>query len=358
MDGERRLAGSLGDRLRTVLAPWLPSRSDAAIVAVKSARAIAETANKAHKTSKTVRRKAKKFKEAVIGESVYIPKLSAYDDNRDRGLFAALEKRLPPRGSGLAASLAFVLVCAGLGLHFGGGYERAVYFYGAPRDIAARTVGFEISKVSVTGTVELSEQEVIDLSGVTSVQSLAFLDADKVQNKLLENPLIAEAEVRKLFPNRLTIRIKERSPSALWQKDGEIHLVAQDGAIIDSMKDDRFSRLPHVVGEGANLRVAEFATLLEAAGDLKPKIRAGVLVSDRRWNLKMANGVDVKLPEYGAAEAVRALARLDREAQVLDRAIISVDLRLPGRAAFRLTEEAAAQRAEALKKKPDGKKKA
>ncbi len=187
------------------------------------------------------------------------------------------------------------------------------------------------------------------------MQSLAFLDADAVKQRLLANPLIAEAEVRKLFPNRLTIKISERTPFALWQKDGDIHLISADGAIIDRMQDDRFKRLPHVVGEGANTRAAEYTALLAAAGDLAKKVRAGVLVSGRRWNLKLENGVDVKLPEFGAEAALRELARLDREAQVLDRAIISVDLRLPGRAAFRLTEEAAAERAEAMKKKPDGK---
>ncbi len=350
MDGQGRFFGSLK--------AWLPSRTDAAIVAAHSAKAIAETATAARATSKKVRRKAKKLKEAVVGESIYIPKLSAYDDERDRGIFVALERYRPPRGAAFAASLAFIIACGAFGVHVGGGYERAVYMHGSPQDVAARLAGFDISQVSVTGSVELTEQEVIDLSGVTSVQSLAFLDADKVQARLLENPLIAEAEVRKLFPNRLSIRIKERTPFALWQKDGELHLVAQDGEIIDSMKDDRFQHLPQVVGDGANLRASEYIALLAAAGDLRPKIRAGMLVSDRRWNLKMANGVDVKLPEYDADAALRELARLDREAQVLDRAIVSVDLRLPGRAAFRLTEEAAAERAEALKKKSDGKKKA
>jgi cell division protein FtsQ len=354
MDGERRLAGSLKERSAAFLRPWMPSRGDAAIVAVQSAKAIAETAHRAKAAGKKAKRKAKKFKEAVVGESVYIPKLSAYDDARDHGLFARLDRYLPPRGAGFAATLAFVIGCGAFGLYAGGGYERAVHAYGAPKDMVARGIGFGIEKVSVTGTEELSEQEVVDLSGVTSVQSLAFLDAEGVQNRLLENPLIASAEVRKLFPNRLTIVIKERKPFALWQKNGEIHLVSQDGEMIDRMRDDRFKRLPHVVGEGANKRAAEFIALLEASGDLRPKIRAGVLVSERRWNLKTTNGVDIKLPEYGAEAAIRALARLDREAQVLDRAIVSVDLRLPGRAAFRLTEEAAAERAEA--QKPKGKK--
>ncbi len=129
---------------------------------------------KARQTTRDVKRKAKKLREAVIGESVYIPKLSAWDDDRDRSFFARLEQYLPPRGAGFAASLALVLACGGYGLHIGGGYERAVHLYGSPGDLAARLVGFGIEKVSVSGVVELSEQEVIDLSGVTSCSRLPF----------------------------------------------------------------------------------------------------------------------------------------------------------------------------------------
>ena len=78
---------------------------------------------------------------------------------------------------------------------------------------------------------------------------------------------------------------------------GQVNIVSADGAVIDQMHDQRFASLPFVVGEGANERLPEFAALLAAAGELGPKIRAGVLVADRRWNLKMTSGVDVMLPE-------------------------------------------------------------
>jgi cell division protein FtsQ len=130
-----------------------------------------------------------------------------------------------------------------------------------------------------------------------------------------------------------------------------VNLVSADGIVIDQLRDNRFLRLPHVVGEGANRRVREFAAMLDAVPDLKSGIRAGVLVSGRRWTLKMASGIDVKLPEHEPEKALANLAKLDREAQVLSRDIIAVDLRVPGRVAFRLTEESAAERREWLDRK-------
>jgi cell division protein FtsQ len=60
----------------------------------------------------------------------------------------------------------------------------------------------------------------------------------------------------------------------------------------------------------------------------------------------------VRLPEDGADEAVRRLERLAREQKLLDKDIIAVDLRQPDRVTVRLTEEAAAARAEMLKNRP------
>jgi len=44
--------------------------------------------------------------------------------------------------------------------------------------------------------------------------------------------------------------------------------------------------------------------------------------------------------------------RLEREQKILERDIIAIDLRMTDRVVVRLTEEAAAARAEAMKKKP------
>ncbi len=59
----------------------------------------------------------------------------------------------------------------------------------------------------------------------------------------------------------------------------------------------------------------------------------------------MSNGVEVMLPEKDAAAALRQLARLQADSRILDKDIVSLDFRTPGRLFVRLTEEAAAARA-------------
>jgi len=57
----------------------------------------------------------------------------------------------------------------------------------------------------------------------------------------------------------------------------------------------------------------------------------------------------VRLPEGGEAEALHRLAALVRDKKVLEKDVLSIDLRMPDRVVLRLSEEAAAARAEAMK---------
>ena len=64
-------------------------------------------------------------------------------------------------------------------------------------------------------------------------------------------------------------------------------------------------------------------------------------VGGRRWNLRFAGGIDVRLPEENAAQAWARLAELERKQRLLGRDVIVVDMRLPDRLVVRTTPEAA-----------------
>jgi cell division protein FtsQ len=239
------------------------------------------------------------------------------------------------------------------GLSENGGYADFVAREGRPWDIAARALGFEIAAVTITGQSRMTEHELLAAAGITPRDSLPFLDVNAVREELEKVPLVKSARVMKLYPNRLVVAIEERLPKALWQRDGRVWVVSEEGVPIDELRDDRYLGLPFVVGEGAQKRLLEFSNLMKGAGDLANKVKAGVLVSGRRWNFEMTNGVTVKLPENNPAGALAALNRLQREARILDKDIMFIDLRTDDRVVVRLTEDAAAAReATASIKKP------
>ena len=67
-------------------------------------------------------------------------------------------------------------------------------------------------------------------------------------------------------------------------------------------------------------------------------------MAERRWNLKLKNGVDVRLPEADVARALDTLAELDRDKHLISRDITAIDLRLPDRVSVHLSDDAAQAR--------------
>ncbi len=262
-----------------------------------------------------------------------------------------LHERVPNRLGGALVVAAFGLI-ATVGAVRGGHFESFRAAYGEPHHVVARMAGLGIERITISGLVELDEAEVLQAAGIDERGSLAFFDAAHARQRLEAQPLIREATVRKLYPGELTIQLQEREAFALWQLNGEISIISSDGTVIDKLSDARFAHLPLVVGPGANKRAREYVVLLGEAGSLRQEIRGATLVSERRWTLKLNNGLDVRLPEDKADEAVRRLERFAREHRLLDKDIIAIDMRQSDRVTLRLTEEAAALRAEAIKNRP------
>lgn len=270
---------------------------------------------------------------------------------RRRSVSVPLARRLP-RFLGTGLTLGFFGAVTLVGFWQGGHLDDFIRSNGEPHHALARAVGLGLEQVTISGISQIRESEVLGAAGLTSKVSLAFLDVNEVRERLERVPMIKSAAVRKLYPNELVITLTEREPHAIWQLNGELFVIASDGTVIDLMQDGRFVDLPLVVGDRANLRNKDYLALLEAAGPLKSRIRAGTLVAGRRWTLKMDNGMDVRLPEIGAIDALTRLVKLEREQKILEKDVLAIDLRMADRVVVRLTEEAASARAEALKKKP------
>ncbi len=262
-------------------------------------------------------------------------------------LFSLLSLATAP-GANAVFSFVFLAVVGFYGSILGGQYAAFTASHGTLADFVARSIGFGIRSVTVTGVHELAEKEILAAAGISPTKSLLFLNAAKLREKLKALPLVKEASVSKLYPHRLLIEIEERKPIALWQKDGRVQIIAGDGIPIDTLHDARFLSLPLAVGDGANAHIGDYLALLHAAGGLRGRIEAGIFVAQRRWNLKLKNGIEVALPEKGAVAAVAELDRLQRDYHVLDKDIVALDLRIPGRLIVTLPEDIARARMEVL----------
>jgi cell division protein FtsQ len=270
-------------------------------------------------------------------------------------LIALVERYLPHR-AGVALTVLILLGSAGFGIVKGGHVEALTSALSDTRNAIANSAGFRITSVAINGRKQLTQDEVLGIGGVNGRSSLLFLDAAGVRDKLKANPWIADATVLKFYPGQLQIDITERSAFALWQQDGRLSVIADDGAVLEPYVSRRFLSLPLVVGKGAETRARDFLTLLDRYPQVRGAAKAVVLVGERRWNLRLKDGLDIRLPENDVGNALTTLSKLDKEEHLFSRDIVAIDMRLPDRLTVQLSDEAAKAREDLFKDKKPKKK--
>jgi cell division protein FtsQ len=271
-------------------------------------------------------------------------------DREPRSRLVAMIERHVPRRAGIAATVLLLFASAGLGVVRGGHVDEVSAAMSDTRNALANAIGFRITAVAINGRKQLTQDEVLAIGGVSGRSSLLFLDATAVRERLKANPWIADATVLKLYPGHLQIDLVERTPFALWQRDGRLSVIADDGAVLEPYVSHRFVSLPLVVGSGAETHARDFLALLARYPQVNAVTKAAIFVGERRWNLRLKDGLDIRLPEADAGNALAALSRLDKEDHLFSRDIVAVDMRLPDRLTVQLSDDAAKAREEQFKR--------
>lgn len=242
------------------------------------------------------------------------------------------------------ASTIFLGSCIVYGAYVGGHMPEVV------KAVASRT-GFAVDQIRIVGNQETSEIDIFERVGLDGWTSLVGFDAAEARDRVLSLPWVEQASVRKVYPAALEIDLVEKKPFAIWQHGSHLTLIEKDGAAIAPLVGARHVDLPLVVGRGAAEDAAAFIEGLQEFPQLAASVKGYIRVSQRRWNLRLKNGITVKLPERGERAALEELVRLDREKGLLSRDIVAVDMRLTDRLVVRLSPDAASAREAALKER-------
>ncbi|WP_425409523.1 cell division protein FtsQ/DivIB [Hyphococcus sp.] len=199
----------------------------------------------------------------------------------------------------------------------------------------AVSAGLEITRITARGVSQTAEQDVLNAVGPVIGSSIVHFDPDRARAAVEQLGWVRTAAVSRLLPNTVHVSVRERAPAAVWQLSGELHLIDDEGAVIRQVNAYEYADLPLIVGAGAPDAASSMLQALQDEPILWGRASALIRVSDRRWNLKTREGVDIKFPEMGERDAVRYLARLQEELLLLDEPLEYVDLRNPENFVYR-----------------------
>jgi cell division protein FtsQ len=192
--------------------------------------------------------------------------------------------------------------------------------------------GYSAQTIRISGLERRTPEAVLAAIGIEPGSPLFGFDVEQARNLLQNIDWVEKAGIRLVFPNTLEIDITEREPFAIWQREGRYYVIDRTGVAMGADVNNYAGTLPLVTGAGAQLAAYDLFNQLASHRELAGKVKAAARVGGRRWNLYFANNVAVALPEEGVDVALEWIERADRDHRLLSKGIVSVDLRLPGRA--------------------------
>ena len=200
---------------------------------------------------------------------------------------------------------------------------------------AARDAGLAVRELRIEGASNTPRPLLRAAIGARVGDPILFFSPEAARARLEDLPWVESAEVERRLPDTVLVRVTERRPFAIWQKDNRFAVIDREGRVVATDRLDAFGPLPLVVGAGAEKHAAALHDLLRAAPEVLARTQALVRVGERRWNLHMQNGADVLLPEGREEPAIRRLAEFQKQNALLDRPLAAVDLRLPDKMVVR-----------------------
>ncbi|MEO0544535.1 MAG: cell division protein FtsQ/DivIB [Pseudomonadota bacterium] len=210
----------------------------------------------------------------------------------------------------------------------------------------AVAVGLGVTQIEVKGNTHTRVDDVYRALEIDGSRSLLTLNAVAARGVIEGLPWVEQAQLQKIYPGTLSVTLRERIPYALWQMGDAVTVVERDGSPIGPFAaDPRIAALPLVVGTGAATNANALFSFLEETPWLLGQVHAAIRVGDRRWDLRLRNGMTIRMPENELNEAIARLELLDATYGVLGRDLAAIDLRLDDRTIFALTQNAAADRA-------------
>ena len=196
---------------------------------------------------------------------------------------------------------------------------------------------FMIKLASIDGASDELAHEIREIMPLDFPISYFDLDIKYLHKVLNDIPAVASAAIKVTVSGVLQIDISERKPAFIWRKDDVISVIDETGKFIrlaNSRLD--YPELPLIIGEAANLSIADISSLMEDNQDFLDQVRAFVRVGERRWDLVLDNNIRIMLPQTEFVAAFDRLMLMNQNGSLFSHQLSAIDMRLVERPTVRV----------------------
>lgn len=231
--------------------------------------------------------------------------------------------------AGLSGAFAFSV------LTDGGRHVRAMAPFFPEVDEVLYWTGLRIDQVAVSGQRFTPDADIFDALDLPNVRSLLSINSTAARERIERLPWIATATISRIFPGSLEVQVTERKPAALWIRGQREYLIDATGRVLSAVKPGTERGLPRLAGEGAAKEAKALFDLVARYPAIAQRFVMAERVGERRWTLRLTDGVTVHLGADWEAMAFEALSSVADLGKLISGRDVIVDLRSRGRITVR-----------------------
>jgi cell division septal protein FtsQ len=97
---------------------------------------------------------------------------------------------------------------------------------------------FRVQSIQVEGANVLHEEAILAVAGITRDDNLLFFDPEAIAEKIEAMPYVRHCDVRRVWPDLVTIRIEERAAMALLLVNNHLFEVDGEGIVLRELDRD------------------------------------------------------------------------------------------------------------------------
>ena len=120
---------------------------------------------------------------------------------------------------------------------------------------------FGITEISVTGNLNVAAADIIGTSGIKKGENIFRINTKRAESALEEISYVEDAKIKKKFPAKVNIVIKESTADLIYDTPTEFIVTTIEGRVLQ--KTDNVTEIPVPIVKGIGIKSAEPAQFIE-----------------------------------------------------------------------------------------------
>ena len=162
---------------------------------------------------------------------------------------------------------------------------------------------FNLKEINIENNILTKKKDIKKLLFPIYNKNLIFLKNLEIEKALMQNSFIESFEIKKKYPNTLTIKIFEKKPIAILQYKKNKFYLSEKIELIKFENLSNYQNLPYVIGSKEDFEI--FYNSLNKINFPFDQIKKYTLYESKRWDLETVNNKLIRLPAKDYIKSIK-----------------------------------------------------